>query len=56
MWWRNRSLLRTDKLKHMIERHKKYIKWWKNFLKVSLEIEKKKELVDLIINSYNENT
>ena len=26
------------------------------FLKVSLEIEKKKELVDLIINSYNENT
>ena len=26
------------------------------FLKVSLEIEKKEELIDLIINSYNENT
>jgi hypothetical protein len=35
MWWRNRSLFRTDKLKYMIERHKKYINWWKNFLKVS---------------------
>ena len=29
------SLFRTDKLKYMIERHKKYINWWKNFLKVS---------------------
>jgi len=27
-----------------------------NFLKVSLEIEKKKELIDFITNSYNENT
>ena len=33
MWWRNHSLFRTDKLKYMIERHKKYINWWKNFLK-----------------------
>ena len=35
MWWRNRGLFRTDKLKYMIEWHKKYINWWKKFLNVS---------------------
>ena len=33
--WRNSGLLRTDKLKYMIEIHKKYINWWKKFLNVS---------------------
>ena len=32
---RNNSILRTDKLKNMIEWHKRYIEYWKKKLNVS---------------------
>ena len=35
LWWRNSSLFRTDKLKFMIDMHKKYIDWWKKKLNIS---------------------
>ena len=35
LWRRNNSIFRTDKLKNMIEWHKRYIEYWKKKLNVS---------------------
>jgi len=35
LWRRNNSILRTDKLKNMIEWHKRCIEYWKKKLNVS---------------------
>ena len=35
LWRRNNSILRTDKVKNMIEWHKRYIEYWKKKLNVS---------------------
>ena len=35
LWWRNSSLLGTDKLKYMIKWHKKIINQWKKILNIS---------------------
>ena len=35
LWRRNNSILRADKLKNMIEWHKRYIEYWKKKLNVS---------------------
>ncbi len=35
LWWRNSSLYRASNLNLMIKAHKKYINWWKNFLRIT---------------------